>query len=153
MQTQTSTSETVASKFLRLYGKPDPSKSNAWLAACSSKTSFDAWASTGTGKHEADDLNVDIETMVAHVKSVFLQQGHRKTQPIPIKERHNPRLTFGLELEMVIHRKPEHPDAGLDRLLKSFNTLNSILPRQFPAELYRGGRPDRSKFLIMRDES
>ncbi|KAA8910025.1 hypothetical protein FN846DRAFT_940258 [Sphaerosporella brunnea] len=158
----------TAAKFLRLYGKKPTSNSDAWLIDINPEEMYEASKTANRinnidGDDEDDYVN-DFETIEAHLKSVLLQHGHRETRVIPKELRHDPRLTFGLELEMVINRKPKDTsdrDEGLRMLLKSFEKLNSILPRQFPAEMYwKGsngpkmcGEPDRTKFLIQRDES
>jgi hypothetical protein len=155
----------TAEKFLRLYGKPTTSRSNAWLMDVDPEALYAARTPPRTAHDRADGLNVnDFETMEAHVKSVLLQQGYRKTRPIPEELQHDPRLTFGLELEMVIARKPKKPgnkDEGLEILQQSFQRLNRVFPRQFPSAMYWKnhtgpvfcGEADRTKFLIQRDES
>jgi len=69
----------------------------------------------------------------------------------PRYETHNPRLSFGMELEMVIAEWSKEK-TGFLVLEGSLGRIKWADGKTYRCEIYRGtGAPDRSKFLIMKD--
>ena len=90
----------------------------------------------------------DFETINRYLRKHLISTGHLRPKFIPPHLRHSRRLTFGLELEMVLEGYTEGEGFGV--LLKCFRDLYLSGGVRYDAEIPDGSF-DRTKFLIMPD--
>ncbi|KAF8537323.1 hypothetical protein BDD12DRAFT_982216 [Trichophaea hybrida] len=91
-----------------------------------------------------------FETLDHYVRKHLISTGYLKLKFVPPHRRHSARLTFGLELEMVLEGYSE--GEGFEVLLNCFRDLylsgGIRYDAEIPDKLF-----DRTKFLIMPDNS
>jgi hypothetical protein len=89
-----------------------------------------------------------FETLDRYVRKHLISTGYLKLKFVPPHRRHSARLTFGLELEMVLEGYSE--GEGFEVLLNCFRDLylsgGIRYDAEIPDKLF-----DRTKFLIMPD--
>jgi len=90
-----------------------------------------------------------FEKLLRHVRHALIDTGHFIPPPFP---RHNNRLTFGMELEMVVVGWSSEK-TGFKVVEGSFKRIKwAEEEKSYKCQIYNGtGNPDRSEFLIMGD--